>query len=52
MAEKHNDSCGIIVITLPNKSYLPVLNSVLARVAKLVDARDLKFFLAASPDFP
>ena len=52
MAEKHNDSCGIIVITLPNKSYLPVSNSVLARVAKLVDARDLKFFLAASPDFP
>ena len=42
MAEKRNDSCGIIVITLPDKSYLSVSNTVLARVAKLVDARDLK----------
>ena len=42
MAEKHNDSCGIIVITLPDKSNLSVSNTVLARVAKLVDARDLK----------
>ena len=42
MAEKDNDSCGIIVITLPDKSYLSVSNTVLARVAKLVDARDLK----------
>ena len=52
MAEKHNDSCGIIVITLPDKSNLSVSNTVLARVAKLVDARDLKSFLATSPDFP
>ena len=42
MAEKHNDSCGIIVITLPDKGNLSVSNIVLARVAKLVDARDLK----------
>ena len=42
MAEKHNDSCGIIVITLPDKSYLSIATTVLARVAKLVDARDLK----------
>ena len=41
-AQKHIDSCGIIVAVPSNKSYVSVSNTVLARVAKLVDARDLK----------
>ncbi len=41
-AQKHNDSYGIIVAVPTHKSYVSVSNTVLARVAKLVDARDLK----------
>jgi len=49
MAEKHNDSHVITVITLPDKNYLSASNIVLAQVAKLVDARDLKILFGCQP---